>query len=200
VSSLPPINEIKELVALFAPGMIILWPMTRVRVGPLPEFRERVVAFAVASTAYFSAVSPLFYVDGGVRLPSWAWAILHYFAAPLLIGWAVAFVMQKGWDYRVAKLLKLEFFHHIPAAWDFKFSNVKENTYVLATLKDGSRVGGVMSGDSFASSSKEERDLLIGEVWEVDNENVWKRADPLRSALLVGNEIHYIEFFTPVGD
>jgi hypothetical protein len=200
MSLLPPLSELKEMVALFAPGMIILWPMSRVRVGPSPEFKERIVTYAVASSAYFAAISPLFYVEGSISVPSWIWAINHYAIVPICIGWAVAFVMQNGWDYRIAKRLRLEFLHHIPAAWDYTFSRVQNGTYILATMKDGSRVGGIMGGNSFASSSKDERDLLIDEVWLIDSKGVWRRADPQRSALLVGNEIHYIEFFKREGD
>jgi Family of unknown function (DUF6338) len=183
MADLPSAANIKEIVSLFAPGMLILWPMSRVRIGPIPEFRERLIAYAIASTGYFAAISP----------------ICHYAVVPLLIGWLIAFMLQKGLDYRIAKSLKLEFFHHIPAAWDYTFSQMQPNTYVLATLKDGSRVGGIMGSDSFASSSKDERDLLIEDIWTIDPKEGWQQADPPRSALLVGNEIHYIEFFRSDG-
>lgn len=198
MADLPSAANIKEIVSLFAPGMLILWPMSRVRIGPIPEFRERLIAYAIASTGYFAAISPLFYVNW-LTLPSWLWTICHYAVVPLLIGWLIAFMLQKGLDYRIAKLLKLEFFHHIPAAWDYTFSQMQPNTYVLATLKDGSRVGGIMGSDSFASSSKDERDLLIEDIWTVDPKKGWQQANPRRSALLVGNEIHYIEFFRSDG-
>jgi hypothetical protein len=195
MADLPSASNIKEIVSLFAPGMIMLWAHSRVKAGPTPDIQERLIAYAVASTAYFAAISPLFYVQAGLVLPKWLWAILHYALLPSILGWAIAFASQAGWEYRLAKRLSLQFSHRIPTAWDFTFSQIVEDTYVLATLKDGSRIGGIYGPASFASSSKDERDILIGDVWTVDDEHDWHRADPPRSALLCGGDIHYIEIF-----
>jgi hypothetical protein len=194
MADLPSAANIKELVSLFAPGMILLWARSRVKAGPMPEMQERLIGYAAASTAYFAAISPLFYVDAGVKLPSWLWSVSHYAAVPFLIGWGLAYASQKDWEYKAAKFLKLNFSHHIPAAWDYTFSQMPGATYLLATLKDGAQVGGLMDTSSFASSSKDERDLLIEDVWTVEK-NAWKRADPPRSVLLCGGDITYIEIF-----
>jgi hypothetical protein len=195
VSDLPTAANIKEIVSLFAPGMILLWAYSRVKAGPTPEFRDRLVSYAIASTAYFSAISPLFYVPEGMTVPQWLWTIWHYAFLPLTLGWGIAYSAQRGWEYDIAKFFKLQFSHHIPAAWDFTFSQMKESTYILATLKDGSQVGGLMGAASFASSSKDERDLLIEDVWNVNAKNEWTQAVPVRAALLCGGDINYIEIF-----
>lgn len=174
--------------------MLLLWANSRVKVGPTPELQERLIGYAVASTAYFAAVSPLFYVENGLQLPSWLWTVVHYALVPILLGFAFAFSSQREWEYKFARRLGLNFSHHIPAAWDYTFSQMSDATYLLAKLKDGSQVGGLMGTSSFASSSKDERDLLIEDVWTVI-ENKWKRADPPRSILLCGGDINYIEIF-----
>ena len=193
MADLPSAANIKEIISLFAPGLIILWARSRVTAGPTPDLQERLISYALASTAYYGAVSPLFYVANGVSLPSWFWASLQYAFFPACLGWLLAYGSQRGWEYQIANNFGLQFSHHIPAAWDFAFSRIEEGTYILATLKDGSQVGGLYAGASFASSSKDERDLLIGDVWTVDNQNQWVRATPPRSALLCGGDIHYIE-------
>jgi Family of unknown function (DUF6338) len=195
MADLPSAANIKEIVSLFAPGMILLWARSRVQAGSTPDFQERLISYAIASTGYFAAVSPLFYVPSGVQLSPWFWAILHYALVPAGIGWALAYASQREWEYRAAELVGLQFSHHIPAAWDFKFSRMQGSTYILATLKDGSQVGGLFGTQSFASSSKDERDLLIEDVWTVNKENEWSQATPPRSALLCGSDIHYIEIF-----
>ncbi|MGC1468013.1 MAG: DUF6338 family protein [Sphingorhabdus sp.] len=194
MADLPSASNIKELVSLFAPGMILLWARSRVKAGPTPELQERLIGYAAASTAYFAAISPLFYIEGMIKLPSWLWAVSHYAVAPFVIGLALAYVSQREWEYKAARFVGLNFSHHIPAAWDYTFSQMAGSTYLLATLKDGSQVGGLMNTSSFASSSKDERDLLIEEVWLVDK-NEWKRAEPPRSVLLCGGDINYIEIF-----
>lgn len=194
MADLPSAANIKELVSLFAPGMILLWARSRVKAGPTPELQERLIGYAAASTAYFAAISPLFYIENATKLPSWLWTVLHYALVPLIIGWALAYISQNEWEYKIARFLKLNFSHHIPAAWDYTFSQMPGTTYLLVTLKDGAQVGGLMDTSSFASSSKDERDLLIEEVWTVE-QNEWKRAVPPRSVLLCGGDITYIEIF-----
>ena len=194
MADLPSAANIKDLVSLFAPGMILLWAKSRVKAGPTPELQERLIGYAAASTAYFAAVSPLFYIGGGVNLPEWLWAVLHYAIVPFIIGLALAYASQWGWEYRITRFVNLNFSHHIPAAWDYTFSQMQGATYLLATLKDGAQVGGLMGTSSFASSSNDERDLLIEEVWTVEK-NEWKQAEPPRSVLLCGGDITYIEIF-----
>ena len=200
MSDLPSASNVKEIISLFAPGLIILWARSRVNVGPTPELQERLLAYALVSTAYYAAISPFFYIQGFVELPPWLWATLQYAFVPAILGWALAYAAQKGWEYEAAKKLRLQFSHHIPAAWDFTFSTMVEGTYILVTLKDGSRVGGLMGPSSFASSSKDERDLLIEDVWVMHGDDSWTRAIPPRSALLCGNDIHYIEIFKGASD
>lgn len=193
MSDLPTASAIKDLVSLFAPGMIILWVRSRVQAGPKPDLQERVVAYAIASTAYFAAISPFFFIHWGWTLPVWLWSLLHYATIPLALGWAVAAMSQRGWEYSVADRLGLKFAHDVPTAWDFTFHNLQQDVYVLVTLKDGSQIAGRWTKGSFASSSREERDLLLGEIWDVSKTGKWTPIEPLRSVLLCGADIHYIE-------
>ena len=195
MADLPSAANIKEIVSLFAPGLIILWARSRVTAGPKPELQERLISYALASTAYYAAVSPLFYVVNCVELPIWLWTSLQYALLPAAIGWLLAYCSQRGLEYKIADKFGLQLCHHIPAAWDFTFSQMAEGKYILVTLKDGSRIGGIFDSASFSSSSKDERDMLIGDVWNVDEKEGWHQADPPRSALLCGGDIHYIEIF-----
>lgn len=193
MSDLPSASAIKDLVSLFAPGMIILWVRSRVQAGPKLDLQERIVAYAIASTAYFAAISPFFFIDSGCTIPAWLWSLLHYAAIPLALGWAVAAMSQRGWEYSVADRLGLKFAHDVPTAWDFTFHNLQPDVYLLVTLKDGSQIAGRWTKGSFASSSREERDLLLGELWDVSDAGTWTAISPSRSALLCGADIHYIE-------
>ena len=76
-----------------------------------------------------------------------------------------------------------------------KLCTQAQQVFVLVTLKGGSQIGGLMGAASFASSDSNERDLLIEEVWTINDFKEWTRPEPSRSALLCGNNIDYIEFF-----
>jgi hypothetical protein len=193
--TIPEPSNIRELISLLAPGFVLLWARSRVFTGPTPSFQERLISYALASAAYFAAVSPLFSVSWGLPLPAWLWNVLHYFAVPLIIGFLIAYGEQWGWQYKVARWLGLRFSHHIPAAWDFTFSRVQISTFVLVTLSDGSQVAGLMSEASFASSSRDERDLLLEEVFVVTDQGAWEPAEPSRSILICGKDIRFVEIF-----
>jgi hypothetical protein len=73
---------------------------------------------------------------------------------------------------------------------------VDEATFVLATLKDGTTIGGRMALGSYAASAKDGRDLYIAEIWALpDKEGEdWTPVTPRRGALIKGEEIRFIEF------
>jgi hypothetical protein len=51
LAGLPSVVAIKQLVALLAPGMIIMWPIARVKAGLASALREKLTADAIASSA-----------------------------------------------------------------------------------------------------------------------------------------------------
>lgn len=187
--------KIAALLALLAPGFIILWFRTRVVEGSTPDFKKELFYFALASAAYYGAVAPLFRIEGGVALPRWLWSILFYFLVPGLLGVAVGWITQKDLEYSWAEKLGMRFSHRIPTAWDFRFSRLSEGTYLLVTLKDATTVAGRWTAASFASAAKDGRDIYLGEVWDIPDSGAWVPLAPPRGILLFGDDVRYIEIF-----
>lgn len=138
---------------------------------------------------------PSFDIERGLTLPGWVWSLLFYFFVPVLLGIAVGRGTQRGTEYRFARKLGMRFSHRIPTAWDYRFSDISTDTYVLTTLKDGTTVAGRMKEGSFAASAKDGRDLYIAELWDISEIGDWTPADPVRGMLLCGEDIRYVEFF-----
>jgi len=196
MADLPTPSQITDLAALLAPGLIMATIRTRAITGSLPDFKDRVIAYGVISTAYFAVVTPLFHVPGGVPINAALWSLLQYGIVPVLLGIASAYLYQTKLSYRIADYARLHLAHHLPASWDYAFENLPETTYILVTLDSGSQVAGRWARGSFASSSKDERDLLIGEMWDVGEEGAaWTPLTPPRSILICGKDIRHIEFF-----
>ncbi|MFN3677770.1 MAG: DUF6338 family protein [Sphingomonas pseudosanguinis] len=196
MADLPSAGDVTALVSLLAPGLVILGVRSRFTTANAPDIKDKVIAYAVASTAYVAAVSPLFHVNGGISLPTWLWSFLQYFLVPLCIGVAAAYIHQWNWMYRLAKCVRLRVTHHMPAAWDYAFERMHKGTYVLVRLTDGTQFAGLMGPESFASSAREERDLLIEQVWKVGKDGKeWTPVTPTRSVLLCGKDIRFIEIF-----
>jgi hypothetical protein len=188
-------KDVPALLALLAPGFIILWFRTRVVEGTTPDFKQQLLYFALVSAAYYAVATPLFDIERGVTLPGWAWSLLFYFFVPVLLGIAVGRGTQRGTEYKIAGKLGMRFSHRIPTAWDYRFSDISTDTYVLATLKDGTTVAGRMKEGSFAASAKDGRDLYVAELWDITEAGDWTPADPARGMLLCGDDIRYVEFF-----
>ena len=196
-------SKVPALLALLAPGFIILWFRSRVAEGATPDFKQQLFLFALVSAAYYGLVAPLFHISGGVRLPMWAWSIFFYVGVPLVIGIGLGWVTENDWEYAWAEKMGMHFSHRIPTAWDFRFGRLPENTFILVTLKDGQAVAGRMTDGSFAASAKDGRDVYIGELWsapegeggEGEEEGEWTKLEPERGLLICGEDIRFIEFF-----
>jgi Family of unknown function (DUF6338) len=196
MADLPNPTEIASLASLLAPGLIISTIRTRAITGSIPDIKDRLVSYALISTAYFAVVTPLFQVAGGVTVPLWLASVLQNFLLPVAVGIAMAYIYQWRWSYRLAERVGLHLAHHIPAAWDYVFEALPAGTFVLVTLTDGTQIAGKMSKDSFSSSSKDERDLFIEEVWETGKKGQpWTPLNPPRAILLCGKDIKLVEIY-----
>jgi hypothetical protein len=189
-------SKIPALLALLAPGFIILWVRSRVVEGPTVEFSQQLFHFALVSAAYYGLVGPLFHVSRGWALPAWVWSILFHFAVPMTLAYGVALITKTGLEYTITEWLRIRFLNRIPTAWDYRFGQVDEATFVLATLKDGTGIAGRLAFGSYAASAKDGRDLYIAEIWELPDEKGedWIPVAPRRGALICGDEIRFIEF------
>ena len=145
------------------------------------------------SVAYLAGAYPLFHVRDGVLLPEWLWTLSLDVLLPILLGIGLAFAHQKRLIYRLADLIGLKLFHHIPCAWDYTFENFAPGSFVIVRLKDGTQISGLLGEKSFISSTRDERDLLMEAVWNIDTSGNWTEAIPPRSILLCGGDIRWIE-------
>ncbi len=195
MAELPTAEEIKGLVSLLAPGLIIQGLMTRVRAGAIPDLKDRLVTYGVISSAYYATVTPIFHWKGGIAVDPWTISLLEYAVLPAIIAVVGAYAVQGEWDYKLADRFKLQLAHHIPAAWDYTFDLIRSGAYLLVTLNDDTVVRGRYTGDSFSSTNKDERDLLLAQVWQADENGVWSEKTPKRSIFLCGGDIRHIEIY-----
>lgn len=187
-------EQLKALIAVLAPGLLILWVRQWFVAGPSPPFQERVVSYAGVSTVYYAVSVPAFaYFKDVQNAPVWLANGLEYAVLPVLIGALLAISAAHDLVGKSIRALGLSPNHHTPAAWDYAFSRLRGEVYLIVTLADGSRVHGRYAEHSFSSSSEHERDLLIEESWDVDDENQWTLPDDQRAILLCGKDIRAVE-------
>lgn len=84
--------------------------------------------------------------------------------------------------------------HPTPKPWDYVFKQAKPY-WIIVYLKNGNKVGGKYSGQSFASSYPVEEQLYLEEAWLVSPEGFLDR--PIKGSagvLVMASEISYLEF------
>ena len=121
------------------------------------------------------------------------WLFVELLALPAVLGAAAGMLMRLD---LVAKLLaRVGVIHPTPTAWDYYFGK-REPCYVLITLEDGHRVGGLWHEKSFASSDPDERDIYLEITWQVNSRGEFdKPIQGTKGILVPGSRIRQVEFF-----
>lgn len=189
MSDLPSAEEISTITGILAPGIIILWVRSRFRDSVLPKMSEQALSYAIVSVTYNAAAYPFFHASIGISLPSWLWFALLNVFTPIIVGVAFVFADNSEKFYEICDRLGLRPVHHEPTAWDKTFRK-RTPCYVIVHLTDGSTVYGAWVGQSFASTTSNDRDLYLDQVF---NEK-WDVVDSARSMLICNGSIRMVEF------
>jgi hypothetical protein len=200
------LSELKDLVsihlffAFVVPGVIAVYVRAQFLTGRIPSVKDNVFEIIVLSSVYYSvvvvAVQPILdYLPGGHIYHDAAWVMLTI-VGPIIFGFVLGIAAQRHWLARMASRLNLSMIHVIPTAWDWHFSRIRGDCYVLITLKDGGSVAGYFGTDSFASSDGGERDLYVQEELDWTEEQGWKERQEKVGILIPAREIKYVEFWT----
>ena len=125
-----------------------------------------------------------------------------YYVALLII----IFVAPICWPGILLKAMKCEkirdkikTLHPISKAWDYVFDK-KEPCWVIITLKDGRKIGGVYGFNSFASSFPAEEQIYLEQALKLDEQGRFKNAIAQTTGIIVlGREIVAVEFLSMEG-
>ncbi|KTR82482.1 hypothetical protein NS277_13460 [Novosphingobium barchaimii] len=186
-------KDITALAGILTPGIIILWLRGRFRDTAMPKISGKAISYSVVSIAYTAVVYPLFHATSGVSLPTWLWTVLLHLFLPVIVGFALAFFDNSELFYAWTERIGLRPVHHSPTAWDYTFRN-KTESFAIVHLTDGSIVTGAWTGNSFASSTGSDRDILLAQLWTTGEDGSWSIVDPPRSMLICGGAIRMVEF------
>ena len=83
-----------------------------------------------------------------------------------------------------------------PRAWDQYFAQ-RPTTYLRVRRQDGGWLGGLFAASSYAGVFPHDRDLLLEEVWPVDEQGAFGDAPLGYSAYVPADTIAYVEFVGP---
>ena len=144
-------------------------------------------------------------VNYALLFPVYAFAseveVLHGCAAAYFVGGLVAlFIAPVCWVFALKRIRSTKWFlknlpHPTAKPWDYFFGQ-RQPVWIIATLSDGSRIGGLFSEKSFASSSPASEQIYIEQAWRLNEDGGFDRPREESAGLLInGSEIRHLEFF-----
>jgi hypothetical protein len=114
--------------------------------------------------------------------------IFIIFIAPIL--WTILFV----WFTKSKKLRKF-ILSPIKNPWDYYFEK-KNSCWVIVNLKNGEKIGGVYSYNSFSSAFPRKEQIYLEQLWEIDLKgNFIKKQNRTDGIIIFGDEIKTVEFY-----
>ncbi|MDI6751363.1 MAG: DUF6338 family protein [bacterium] len=117
------------------------------------------------------------------------------FVGPIITGIVWAKIILSDKFRQLQKWLGITIISPIPKAWDSYFSKGIP-CWVLITLNDGTKIGGLWGPDSFVSSFPSPEDIYLETLVEVDeNGNFVEVKEDTKGALIERDKIKFIEFF-----
>ena len=187
-------NKLVLFIAFVIPGFIslktyeLLFP-----IAPKETAKQVIDAVSYSSVNYALLLWPIYEIEThNIRADYPTVYILFYFFA--------LFVAPISWACIFTKLRQTTFFqksvpHPTLRPWDFVFAQ-RKSRWVLVTLKDGKRYGGLYDADSFASSSPAPDQLFLEQSWHVNDAGGFDRAKETTAGILIlCADVATIEFF-----
>jgi hypothetical protein len=176
-------ENIEMLILFVAPGFISLKVWGLIHSNLRFRISESLIEAVIYSSWNAVFFLGLFEVLNKIN-PILAYAVV-FICLPVI--WPILFNLVAKIPYFRARLT--------PTSWDHVF-NEREDCFILLHLKNGQMLGGLYSGNSFASSYPEKEDLYLSQLWKIDEEGAFREPIKNSGGLLVNfEEVSFIEIF-----
>lgn len=192
---LPEKAVILELFLFLTPGILIIYCLGLIRVGPRLEYKFLLLHYIVAATFFYIVFYPIFNFENGFKLPLWLYNLLFYFFSPILVGLGLCYFSKYSLVDKFWILSNIKANIPIDDAWDYVFGKTLDSgKYVIITLKSDEVIYGFIGPSSFAGNTPNRRDIFIEKIFELDEDNAWVEILPERSIYLKEQEVRFMEF------
>jgi hypothetical protein len=121
--------------------------------------------------------------------------IWYYISALIIL-----FIAPIVWPIFYKKIISMPFLrrsilHPIQKPWDYVFGK-KKPYWVIVHLKDGRRIGGAYSFNSFSSSYPAPEQIYLEELWQLDQDGRFiKKIERSNGIIISANDYQAIELF-----
>jgi hypothetical protein len=195
----PTLDALIVTALFLVPGYI--WSTVHASLMPrrATETQVRIIEFLALSclnhAVWFWLFGLLFATAFSKVHPGWAglFLIVPGIVSPFALGLLSGKLYQADWPRRTLGRYGFRTLHQVPTAWDYQFSRLTPY-WVIATLKDGSRVYGLFGYHSFASDDPRERDLYLEATFTLREDGEWLPVEGSAGILIRGEQIAALSF------
>jgi hypothetical protein len=166
-------SKLVLFIAFVVPGFISLKAYELlVPRGSKDSAQQIIDAVAYSSINYAILLWPIYEIERGSLRMSWPriyvlFYVLVLFVAPVIWACLLKWV-------RTTRFVQETLPHPTGKSWDYVFSQ-RKRYWMIVTLKDGKKIGGLYGTESFASSTPEPAQLYLQEHWVVNDDGGFER-------------------------
>ena len=149
-------------------------------------------AVAYSCIYYALFIIPILWFESSSFRESTPVTSLFYIMILLVVPVVWVFLWIK---FRVSKVSQNFFPYPIAKPWDYIFKQ-QDPFWVIIELKDGTKVGGLYSENSFSSNAPAEEQIYLEETWKLnENGGFDKKKQSTKGIIVSASEMKHIEFF-----
>ncbi|MFD2181109.1 DUF6338 family protein [Rhodoplanes azumiensis] len=182
------------VIAYLLPGVVMVQARSiAARASLSPLSKDNLALFVVVTVLYgvgawafgIAPQTP----DSVAKLGSSA--VLKYsVVAPIVLGFGFGLLERYGGVRWMLQPFGVNVPLPFKSVWVEVFSRLKEGSYVIVVLKDGTIYNALVTADSRFSSDPLNLDLYVGQTFSLDN---WEPSEPRRGVYIRASEIRSIE-------
>lgn len=95
----------------------------------------------------------------------WVLLVLCLLLASLISGVVIGLIRKFELLRKMFARFNINIMHPVPTAWDYKFSKIQVEKWVIITLENDKHIYGKFGYAPLASSEKDERDIFLEEIY-----------------------------------
>lgn len=187
-------NKIVLFIAFVVPGFISLKTYELLFPCVAKDSAQQLIdAVAYSSLNYALLLWPIYEIETHAIRASYPSLYIVFYVFVLLVApvfWAC--LLRK---LRTTQFLQSALPHPTGKPWDYVFSQ-RKRYWVIVSLKDGKRIGGLYDSQSFASSAPAVEQLYLQEAWELNSDGGFERPRSDSAGIMIlAPDILSVEFF-----
>lgn len=180
VGERPAIAEITlDIVLLSTINQIIWWGVS-------------VIALELQAAAVAASSNPSHFAD--IAVTEQTALVIETLVLPTALGAVLGIGLRAGYFRGFTRFIALPSTSPTKRAYDAVFTEIKDPTYVIVTLEDGTQVHGLFGDKSHAGRDPDRSELFLEEMFALDASENWASFDPPRSTMIRLSKLKAIEF------